>query len=137
MIVLDASVWASVVLENDANHQSSFAWARQQMKGGQSFAVPNIFLIEIGSAVARRLGNIDYARRTVAKVRRDTAFRIMPLDDQLASLAVYRAIQLRLRAADAIYVALAEQLGVPLVTLDAEQARRSASLVTVITPYEA
>jgi len=44
------------------------------------------------------------------------------------------AANLRLRGADALYVAVAARLGVPLVTFDQELASRAALAVDVITP---
>jgi predicted nucleic acid-binding protein len=44
---------------------------------------------------------------------------------------------MRLRGADAVYVALARRLGMPLVTWDAEQRERAKPVVRVVTPEEA
>lgn len=44
------------------------------------------------------------------------------------------AIDLRLRGADAVYVAVADQLSLPLVSWDVEQRERAAARVEVIVP---
>lgn len=44
------------------------------------------------------------------------------------------AADLGLRAADTIYVALAENLAIPLISWDNEQLQKSASLVETYTP---
>ena len=44
------------------------------------------------------------------------------------------AIELQLRGADAIYVALAAQIGIPLITWDREQFERGAQRVITRQP---
>jgi predicted nucleic acid-binding protein len=46
------------------------------------------------------------------------------------------AVRLLLRGTDAVYVALAQQLKMPLVTWDLEQHDRSQSVITALTPEE-
>ncbi len=41
-----------------------------------------------------------------------------------------------LRGADATYVALAQQVGAPLITLDQEICRRGSTVARVLTPRE-
>lgn len=53
--------------------------------------------------------------------------------DHAASLA----INLRLRGADAVYVALADRLAIPLVTWDDEQLLRTRSRIDPLTPERA
>jgi predicted nucleic acid-binding protein len=57
----------------------------------------------------------------------------VPVDHGLADAAAALAARLRLRGADATYVAVASRLGVPLVTWDDKQRQRAASLVTIHT----
>ena len=59
---------------------------------------------------------------------------IMPIDRQLGQLAAQLAARLQLCGADAVYVALARQLGLPLVTWDNEQRTRAATIIPVQTP---
>lgn len=42
-----------------------------------------------------------------------------------------------MRAPDVLYVALAVELGVPLISWDRQQRERAATLVDVMTPVEA
>jgi predicted nucleic acid-binding protein len=60
--------------------------------------------------------------------------RIIPLDNTLIHLSVNVAANLQLRAADAIYVAVAQRLDIPLVSWDKEQLRKASSLLTTYTP---
>jgi predicted nucleic acid-binding protein len=58
------------------------------------------------------------------------------VDIELAGQAADIAIEARLRGCDAVYVALAAQLGERLVTLDAEQLEPAGAVVTVGRPGE-
>jgi predicted nucleic acid-binding protein len=59
---------------------------------------------------------------------------LVPIDTVLIQAAVEVATDLQLRAGDAIYVALAHQLNIPLVSWDREQLQRAESLVSTYTP---
>ena len=63
--------------------------------------------------------------------------RIVPVDFELAHIGARMAAEARLRGADAIYVALANRLAIPLVTWDLEQRQRGAANAVVLSPPEA
>ena len=56
------------------------------------------------------------------------------MDSALVQAAVDAATDLQLRAGDAIYVALAHQMNIPLVSWDKEQLQRARSLIATYTP---
>jgi predicted nucleic acid-binding protein len=60
--------------------------------------------------------------------------RAVEIDESLGLFAAQVAADYRLRGADALYVAVAVRLRMPLVTLDNEQASRAAAAVEVIRP---
>jgi predicted nucleic acid-binding protein len=62
---------------------------------------------------------------------------LLPLDDLLAQQAAELAADYRLRGADATFLAVAQQTGSALVTLDVELRTRAASRITTYTPDEA
>jgi predicted nucleic acid-binding protein len=66
--------------------------------------------------------------RTSARVER------YDLDEAAATTSATLAVDLRLRGADAPYVALGLHLGLPLVTWDQEQMTRAASVIQTRTP---
>jgi predicted nucleic acid-binding protein len=59
------------------------------------------------------------------------------VDASLARLSADLAAQLQLGGADALYVALAQRLGIPLITWDREQLQRGLAAVTALTPDDA
>jgi predicted nucleic acid-binding protein len=56
------------------------------------------------------------------------------LNDVLADRAASLAARCKLRGADAVYVALAEALDQPLITLDQEILDRSSGVIETSTP---
>jgi predicted nucleic acid-binding protein len=56
------------------------------------------------------------------------------VDHRLGRASAELAVRLRLRGADAVYVAVAAHLKIPLVTLDTEQRERAKGLIEVKTP---
>lgn len=55
----------------------------------------------------------------------------------LAEASAEQALQQGLKGCDAVYVALARMISIPLITLDREQRERAPVDVEVFTPHEA
>jgi predicted nucleic acid-binding protein len=107
VVVVDASVWISVLIASDANHAASRAWMRQWVDDGKTFVLPLLILPEVAGGVARRTNLPDLGDAAVASI---------------------------LRGADAVYTALAERQALPLVTWDGEQLTRAAGRIRVLRP---
>lgn len=110
MIVVDASVIVEVVIGSAAS---------ADRLTGERLAAPAIVDGEAGRAVRRRWrhGSLDDERAGIA-IDALGALEIMRFEHRAL---LPRAWELRhnLTFTDGLYVALAEQLGIPLVTLDA------------------
>ncbi len=63
-----------------------------------------------------------------------TLISIHPLSTALLQAAIDISADLRLRGSDAIFVALAHQLSIPLVSWDREQFQRASPLIETYTP---
>jgi hypothetical protein len=61
-------------------------------------------------------------------------FTFVPVDEALGGMAAELAATHQIRGCDAVYVALAQQLAAPLVTLDGEQRQRALAVVVMQTP---
>jgi predicted nucleic acid-binding protein len=131
--VVDASVVFSALVRGE--HAD---WAKEHLSaagGGRSLWVPHLIDVEVGHAL----------RRTVAarRLREDRAAAALgrlselPLRRIVHTGLLDRAWQLRhnLTFYDGIYVALAEMLDAPLITLDRRLARAAGdvSQATVLT----
>jgi predicted nucleic acid-binding protein len=60
--------------------------------------------------------------------------RLYRLEADLFMEAIVLAADKRLRGADAVYVAVARSVGVPLLSWDAEQLERASAVVTTVQP---
>ena len=135
-MVVDASVVVSHLVPHDVHHAASRAWLTRHLSEGGLVIAPALLLPEIAGALARRTGAPRLAQRAVEAVLRSPALRLVPVDDVLARRAAVLAGRLRLRGADAVYIATAATLRQPLVTWDAEQRDRAARVIQVMVPEE-
>jgi len=137
LVVLDASVWVSRTIRTDSNHATASHWIAQHLRARGDFVVPLLFQVEIAAAIARVTKDPVLASRQVAQLRRLNAGRLLrfiPLNARLVKAATDLAINFGLRAADAVYAALAQSLVIPLVTFDTELLRLPSSTITTIRP---
>ncbi len=133
MTVIDASVVFSALAR--AEHAD---WAEKHLSvagGGRSLWAPHLIDVEVGHALRRTV-----AAQTLGEDRAAAALgklSELPLRRIVHTGLLDRAWQLRHRLTfyDGIYVALAEVLDVPLITLDRRLARAvgDASKATVLT----
>jgi len=95
---------------------------------------PVLLLSEIGGAIARQTRSPETAARALKFIEGIPGLRLVPVDHRLGRASADLAVTLRLRGADAVYVAVAAHLKIPLVTLDSEQRERAKDLIEVRTP---
>lgn len=133
-MVIDASVMVSRLVLHDVHHEASRRWLTRHIAGGGLLIAPALLLPEVAGAIARRTGKSRLARRAVAAVMQLPTLRLVPVDDVLASTAAGLAGRLRVRGPDAVYIATAVSLGLPLVTWDIEQRDRATPVVEVVVP---
>ena len=134
MTVPDASVVVSMLTVADVNHRVSARWFQAWEATGGPFDVAPILLIEVAAVIARLTGSPLEGYRAVRTLRRVPRLRFVDLDDVLHARAIRFAADLHLRGADAVYVATAHLLGVPLVTWDDQQMQRAAAVIDVRKP---
>jgi predicted nucleic acid-binding protein len=137
LYVVDASVWAGWLILDDLYHDPSRHWISTAARQGEPLYAPLLVLAEVAGAVARRTGLSELGAHAVSLVQHLPDARLVAIDAELAQLGARVAAELRLRGADALYVALARRLGAPLVTWDQEQRERGRQPVTVLNPQEA
>jgi predicted nucleic acid-binding protein len=134
VIVVDASVWVSRLVPQDVHHAASRQWLEERAAAGRDLVAPVLLLLEVAGAIARRTGEPALGRRAARDLLRVPGLRVVPLDRRLGLAATRLAADLRLRGADAAYVATAARLGVPLFTWNREQLACAGKDVDVRQP---
>jgi len=126
LVVDSSALYAAIVDSGEAGE-----WARQQLEG-HDLAAPTLMRYEVLNLVRRHttagLISLPDAEGAIASLGSLTLFEA-PFDRLLP-----RAWELRenFTAFDAVFIALAERLQVPLVTLDQRMARGPAVQCTVM-----
>lgn len=133
-MVVDASVWVSYFLPGDRFHAGTEAWLEAAMREERALAAPSLLLPEVAGAVARRSGSPDLGVEAAERLRNLPTLNLVPLGEELVRLSVEVAATLPVRGADALYIATAQLLRVPLVTWDAEQRARGGLVVPTHSP---
>jgi predicted nucleic acid-binding protein len=123
-----------MLVPQDVHHGAARRWLEERTSAGNELVAPVILLPEIGGAIARQTKSQNQAAAALELVRKIPGLRLVPVDHRLGSAAADLAMSLRLRGADAVYVAVASHLKIPMVTLDVEQRERAATVIEVRMP---
>lgn len=123
---VDASVGVKLFLEESGSEEAERLFALLGRDPPHVIAVPDLFFIECAnvfrSRVHRRLMTAEQARQAFA------ILRTLPLQTvsspEVTPAALDLALALGLSVYDGTYAALAERLGVPLVTADGRLVRK-------------
>jgi predicted nucleic acid-binding protein len=137
VFTIDASVHINAVNPTEVGSVESQSFLDLLRGQPQPVFSPTLLLVEVAASVARAKND---ANRGIAIAR---AIRGIPdqtwvaLDESLADEAVQLGAKHHLRAADAVYAAVARRHGTTLVTLDRQHLECLPSAVPVLTPTEA
>jgi predicted nucleic acid-binding protein len=134
MIAVDASIWVSYLVQTDTYHAVSQRWLSKILSEGQPIVAPVLLLAEVGGAIARQSGRPELGQRTIDRLLGIPNLRLIGIDHALGIQAARLAAERRLRGADAIYVAAAAALNVPLISWDREQLGRAEGIANGRTP---
>lgn len=133
-VVVDTSFWVSSLLRKDSNHAAARGWLSTHLYSEGQLIAPHILIAETAGAVARITQDKELARAAVSGLYLFPFMQLVSIDQMLVDDAADIAITFNLKGTDAIYVAVAKQLGVPLVTFDQEQLTRPMTIISTIKP---
>lgn len=133
-MIIDASVWIASVLQDEPRHRDCLVFLHRLVLEQRIATVPLLAWAEIAGALARRCQDAALGRKVVDTIAAKTWVNGVAIDQTLANEAARLAAELRLRGADAVYVALAALRREPLVSLDDEMIERAAPAVDALTP---
>jgi predicted nucleic acid-binding protein len=136
MYTLDASVHVSALNPHEPESVACQALLRLVRQRQLPLVCPTLLPVEVAAAIARRRDDARRAVALAALVRGWPNQSLVPLDDAVADRATDLAARLRLRGADAVYAAVAQQYGTLLITLDRQQLERLPPEVSVARPAD-
>ncbi|MCB8945340.1 MAG: type II toxin-antitoxin system VapC family toxin [Ardenticatenaceae bacterium] len=134
MAVIDASVFVAMLNPTEPGYAASVAWFQQEARLKKVISAPVILMAEVAAAMSRGMGNTTLAHQVIQQLSRSTSIQLYPITQSLAEQAAVIAADHRIRGCDAVYVALAQQLGETLITLDREQLQRGTAVIPTNQP---
>jgi len=131
-----ASVHVSALNPTEAGSVDSRALLAQVQRQRVPLFCPTLLLVEVAAAIACVLDDTGRAVALAMELRGWPNQILVSLDEPLAGRAADLAATARLRGADAVYAAVAQQYGTVLVTLDRQQLERLPPVVKTARPAD-
>ena len=124
-IVVDSSILVSSFLVHEETHQQALEYISGLQQGDYTFHLPMLVIAEVIAAISRqsttnRLALLARAGQSLKEWEQSGKISLYPFDHDRLQLSVTVAQRDRLRGADSVVAALAEELGLPLKTFDGE-----------------
>ncbi len=136
MLTVDANVFISVASLADVFHADSDKFLRRVRRSQLRIYCPTLLLPETASGIVRPPGDALAAQMVIVSVETFPGMSLAALTEARAHEAARVALTCRLRGTDAVYVALAQELGTTLITWDGEMLARGAQAVPTMTPTD-
>jgi predicted nucleic acid-binding protein len=136
MAVIDASVYIALLHAREPDHARSWAWFERARASQEPIWAPVILVAEVAAALSRGAGDRALAHEVVQQLTRSRIVELVPVSLALAERAAAIAADHRIRGCDAVYVALADEMGDCLFTLDEQQLQRGAAVAVTRRPGE-
>ncbi len=134
MPVVDASVWVSLFHAGDRHHRRSRRWLEKALGEPERIAAPTLLRVEVAAALRRLTGDRELAEEALATLDEHSWVELVDLDSERSRRAAAIAAATGARGADAVYLELAVQRGVALVTWDRQQLARGLAVARVERP---
>ncbi len=124
-LVVDSNILIASFLESDSLHLDSQKYNAGLEDGSYNFHLPMLIIAEIISSMSRRaaanrLALLARTSQSLKQWEQSGKISLYPLDRNRLELSVRIAQRDRLRGADSVIAALAEELEMPLKTFDKE-----------------
>jgi predicted nucleic acid-binding protein len=106
----------------------------QLEKENSKVFLPEIIIPEITSGLLKAIRNPKTVYKLALSFRNVPNFSFIPVDKRIADLASWIICKTGLKGTDAIYVALALDFNLELITLDKDQLEKSEGIIKVRKP---
>lgn len=134
MICIDASVIVSAARGDEKYSEKSRLFLKNVYRERLQVFLPEIIVPEITSALVRAMHDPHFVGSFVDVLRRVPTFVFVPIGRNLADQAAKIILRTGLKSADAVYVALAVEYNLTLITLDREQLTKARAVVKTREP---
>ncbi len=135
-MTLDANVFVGSLTPAGIHFSDSLALLTRIRAEKRNVVCPTLVLPECAGAVIRPTGRRTLAQQALISVQTLPGIRFVELTEARATRASDIAVTCRLRGADAVYAAVAQEYGTTLITWDQELLTRGIAVVTVMTPAD-
>jgi len=134
---IDASVLTNALNSREQGSQESQKFLARIEQENCEIICPTLLIPEVAAALSRALGDHKKGMAFALAVRDLPDLTLVALDEPLAVAAAELAARHRLRGADAVYAAVAEQYQTTLVTNDRQQLEWLSGILPVVRPAQA
>ncbi len=136
MLTIDANVFVSARNRSESQQADSSRFLGRVVQASFSVFCPTLVVPETAAAIARPTGNITLANAVVLQIENFPDLLLIGLTQDRARQAADITTLYGLRGADAVYVALAQELGTTLITWGGGMLARGAQAVPTMTPTD-
>lgn len=127
-LVVDSSVIAASYILRDEHHELGREYTDALERGEYVFHLPMLVVVEVSAAIRRRVPRwqpvFNRWQGDILRWERDGKVILYPMSRERMENSVIAARHRRLRGADSVVAALAEELNVRLRTFDGELLQR-------------
>ena len=136
MLTIDANIFVSARMRTEINHFVSDQFLNRIVAAATVIYCPTLILPETAAAIIRSTGRISLANGAMSQIVNFPYLTLIDLTVDRARQAADIAITCRLRGADAVYAAVAQEYGTTLITWDQELLTRGTAAVLTLTPTD-
>jgi len=134
-LVVDSNIFVGGLDPRDTLHQQCLPVVERIVTGEIEAICPALVLVETTCAIRRRT-TVDLAFNVKEALARLPSILWLDINSDVAERACVLGIQTGVRGADALVLQVAEQHGVPLVTMDREIRDKAPAGIFVLDPKE-
>ena len=127
-LVIDASVWVSAVDPTDTMSEPSRTFLSRVADRELPIAMPEFAELEVACALARRLRSTEHGRKLTDQMLKYPRMSMYSVNRAMLRKAIRLGTRSFLRAGDALYAAVAQEVKGQLVAWDRELIARAGAL---------
>ena len=131
-VVIDSSVFVAAFREDEPHSREAFAIIEKLEARAIDAIIPVSIILEVVAAIRRRTNNQELAQQVGEKILSYQTLSLIDIDTFRMAKFLELASESGLRGMDTIVVGVAQEFGLPLLTLDQEMAEIARTHTEVI-----